>query len=81
MAWKDVLVVWLFLSTARISKCINHGKLFETLSTFWLNGIKIEPSVDDAQIQELKEMIQKLSVEVKNNRADIDILLNQPGKL
>ena len=42
----------------------------------------IESFVDDAAlIQELKEMIQKLSVEVKNNRADIDLLLNQPGKL
>ena len=41
----------------------------------------IESFVDDALIRELKEMIQKLSVEVKNNRVDIDLLLNQPGKL
>ena len=42
----------------------------------------IESFVDDAAlIGELKEMIQKLSVVVKNNRADIDLLLNQPGKL
>ena len=41
----------------------------------------IESFVDDALIRELKEMIQKLSVEVKNNRADIELLLNQPGKL
>ena len=44
--------------------------------------IRLKPEFfsDDALIQELKEIIQKLSVEVKNNRADIDILLNQPGK-
>ena len=43
--------------------------------------VSFESFVDDALIRELKEMIQKLSAEVKNNRADIDLLLNQPGKL
>ena len=44
-------------------------------------GLKPEFFSDDTLMQELKEMIQKLSVEVKNNRVDIDLLLNQPGKL
>ena len=50
--------------------------------TLFLDCKLIVCFVDDAAlIRELKEMIQKLSVEVKNNRVDIDLLLNQPGKL
>ena len=111
MSWKDVLVVWLFLSTATISNCRNHGKLYGKL--IWSNWInlgkqKLEFSLSFSSHfffkffthipliwwhvfihwlfsvlfvdHSLIKLIQRLSIEVKNIGAKVDLLLNQPSK-